>query len=113
MRLPPVISAAGIHYRGASPRRTPLHALTLRADSADEDDAEFQLADFANQRFVTEVGRVDGERRILPGRWIDAPHRGVLSAECLFREVDRAVVTGRGRILVHGRRRDEEKIAEG
>src|SRR5215831_2020589 len=80
--------------------------------SPDQDDPELQLADFDNQRLVSEVGRVDRQRRVLRRGRIDAPHRGVLAAKRLLREVDQRVVTDNGGILVDRGRRKKQEIAE-
>src|SRR5215813_5201669 len=101
MRLPPVMSTA-----------RPFSVTGLRNYLANQHDAELQLADFDDQRLVTEVGGVDGERSILRRRRIDAQHCRVLAAERLSRELDHAVMRDRGRILVDRCGRDEQETAE-
>src|SRR3954452_10999203 len=90
----------------------PANAMDLGNDLADQHDAELQLADLDDQRLVPEVRRVDRERRVLRRGWIDAPHRRMLAAEGLPRQLDRAVMIDRGGILVDGRRREQEEVAE-
>src|SRR4029078_12736857 len=82
-------------------------------DLADQHDAELQLSDFDDQRLVTEIRRINGERGVFRRRRIDAQSRRVLAAERLSRERDDAVVIDGGGILVDRGRRDEQEIAGG